>query len=64
VPLEEADALGEAPVGLIALDEALTHLASFDERKAQIVELKFFGGMTDGEVAEALGISVRTLGPV
>ena len=63
VPLEEADALGdEPPVDLLALDEALTRLASFDERKAQIVELKFFGGMTDHEVAEALGISVRTLG--
>jgi predicted DNA-binding protein (UPF0251 family) len=33
-----------------------------EERKAQIIELKFFGGMTDDEVAEALEISVRTLG--
>src|SRR5262245_42246785 len=63
VPLEEADALGDGePVKLMALDEVLTRLASFDERKAQIIELKFFGGMTDDEVAEALGISVRTLG--
>jgi RNA polymerase sigma factor (sigma-70 family) len=47
---------------VVALDEALVRLASFDQRKAQILELKFFGGMTEEEVAEALEISVRTLG--
>jgi RNA polymerase sigma factor (TIGR02999 family) len=63
IPLEEAEIFGgERPADLLALDEALTQLASFDERKAQIVELKFFGGMTEDEVAETLGISVRTLG--
>ena len=58
VPIEEADPLGNWPsIDLMTLDDALTRLASFDERKAQIVELRFFGGMTDDEVAEALGIS-------
>src|SRR5262245_33337672 len=63
VPIEEAEmAGGERPADLMALDEALTRLASFDERKAQVIELKFFGGMTEDEIAEALGISLRTLG--
>lgn len=63
VPLEKAEMRGhEAQVDLMALDEALTRLALLDERKAQMIELKFFGGMTDDEMADALGISVRTLG--
>jgi RNA polymerase sigma-70 factor, ECF subfamily len=63
VPLEEAEALSPEPIAnLEAVDEALTRLGSFDERKAHILELKFFGGMTEEEIAEALGISVRTLG--
>ncbi len=42
VPLEEADIFGDdRPADLVALDEALSQLASFDERKAQIIELKF-----------------------
>jgi RNA polymerase sigma factor (sigma-70 family) len=51
----------ERPADLMALDEALTQLEELDQRKAHIIELKFFGGMTEDEVAEALGISVRTL---
>ena len=47
---------------VVAVDQALERMASFDQRKAQILELKFFGGMTEEEIAEALGISVRTLG--
>jgi RNA polymerase sigma factor (TIGR02999 family) len=63
IPLEDADLFGaERPADLVALDEGLTRLSSFDERKAQIVELKFFAGMTEDEVAEALGLSVRTIG--
>jgi RNA polymerase sigma factor (TIGR02999 family) len=63
VPLEEADMPGdEPPVSVMAVHEALIRLASFDERKAQIIELKFFGGMTEDEIADAMGISVRTLG--
>lgn len=47
--------------GLLALDQALLQLAAEHPRAAQIVELKYFGGMTEKEVAEALGISVSTV---
>lgn len=46
---------------LLALDEALTKLAEFDERGAKIVELKFFGGLTQVEIAELLGVTERTI---
>lgn len=46
---------------LLAVDEALGRLESLDPRAAQIVELRFFGGLTERETAEALGISVATL---
>lgn len=45
----------------LAIDEALTHLAAIDPRQAQIVEMRFFGGLTVPEVAEALGVSARTV---
>ena len=46
---------------LIALDEALEKLVKFDERKAKIVEMRFFGGLNDEEIAEVLGVSSRTV---
>ena len=46
---------------LLILDEALTHLALMDARQARVVELMYFGGLTEEEVAEVLGISVRTV---
>jgi RNA polymerase sigma factor (TIGR02999 family) len=46
---------------LLAIDEALTSLAAVDPRKAQVVELRFFGGLTVEETAEALGVSYRTV---
>jgi RNA polymerase sigma-70 factor, ECF subfamily len=48
-------------IDLVALDEALTMLAAFDERQARIVELKYFGGMTLEETAELLDISPATV---
>jgi len=45
---------------LVALDEALDRLRALDERQARIVECRFFGGMTEEETAEALGIGLRT----
>jgi RNA polymerase sigma factor (TIGR02999 family) len=61
-PLEDAEAIGVEPrADLIELDEALNRLEQFDTRKAQIVELKSFGGMTENEAAQAIGISERTL---
>ena len=47
---------------VLALHEALNALAEFDEQRALIVELRFFGGMTVKEVGEALGIAERTVG--
>ncbi len=46
---------------LVALDEALRALAAFDERKAQVVEMRFFGGLTESEIATALHVSPETV---
>jgi RNA polymerase sigma-70 factor (ECF subfamily) len=46
---------------IVALDEALQALAAFDPRKSQVVEMRFFGGLSNEEVAEALGVSERTV---
>jgi RNA polymerase sigma-70 factor (ECF subfamily) len=46
---------------LVAIEEALQHLASFDERKCRILEMRFFGGMTPEQTAEALDISEPTV---
>jgi len=46
---------------LVALDEALSALASVDERKSQVVELRFFGGLNMEEVAAVLGVSTDTV---
>ena len=46
---------------LVTLDEALTRLQDLDPRAAKVVELRFFGGLTEGDAAEVLDISVATL---
>jgi RNA polymerase sigma factor (TIGR02999 family) len=46
---------------LVALDDALDALAAFDARKAQVVEMRFFGGLSVEETAEALNVSVDTV---
>jgi RNA polymerase sigma factor (TIGR02999 family) len=51
----------EKGADLVALDDALNELATFDERQSKIVELRFFGGLSLGETAEALKISTRTV---
>jgi RNA polymerase sigma-70 factor (ECF subfamily) len=51
----------ETSIDLVALDEALTRLALIDPQQARIVELRFFGGLTVEEAAEALGISPATV---
>lgn len=48
-------------IDLIALDEALLRLAELDPVKAKLVELRFFGGLTVEETADALGVSSRTV---
>lgn len=55
VPVEQRAA------SFVALDEALSKLAQLDERKSSVVEMRFFGGMTDEEIAEALGVTTRTV---
>jgi RNA polymerase sigma factor (TIGR02999 family) len=61
VTLDEALAAEERPEALCALDEALCALAAFDERKARAVELHYFGGMTQREIAAALGVHENTV---
>ena len=46
---------------LLAVDEALSRLESLDPRAAKVVELRFFGGLTEADAAETLQISVATL---
>jgi RNA polymerase sigma factor (TIGR02999 family) len=48
-------------IELLPLNEALEKLSKLDEKQAEIVELKFFGGLTNEETAEVLGISVSTV---
>ena len=60
VTLDEAIGVVEKPpVDLLALDEALSKLAQLDPRKSQIVELRFFGGLSEEQIAEVLGSDDR-----
>ena len=52
----------ERAADLVALDDALKGLASFDQRKCRVIELRFFGGLSVEETAEVLGLSVATVG--
>jgi RNA polymerase sigma-70 factor (ECF subfamily) len=63
VPVEIADETPapSASVDVVALDEALDKLAALDERKARLVELRFFAGLTGEQAAEALGLSRSTV---
>lgn len=63
LPLEDALAIGEKPLDLdlLALDTALTELATFDPRQARVVEMRFFAGLTHEEIADVLGVSVTTV---
>ena len=47
--------------GFLDLDQALLELFSLDERKARLIELKFFGGLTIDEMAESVGVSTATV---
>ena len=53
--------LEQRAADLAALDEALQRLAVIDERKSKIVEMRFFGGLTEEEIAAVLDISRRTV---
>jgi DNA-directed RNA polymerase specialized sigma24 family protein len=50
------------PLDVIALDDALARLAVLDPQKAQLVELRYFAGLSIPEAAEALGVSTATIG--
>jgi RNA polymerase sigma factor (TIGR02999 family) len=61
IDLDEACSLVEPPSDdLLALDEALTRLAALNPVRAEVVKLRYFGGLTMPEVAESLGISLPT----
>jgi RNA polymerase sigma factor (TIGR02999 family) len=61
----ELDSLAGVAIGadaqIIALDDALHDLARLDERQARIVEMKFFGGLTAGEISKVMGLSCATV---
>jgi RNA polymerase sigma factor (TIGR02999 family) len=62
VPLDTIDIPASEPgADVLAVDSALEMLAVEDPRKAQVVELRFFGGLSIDETAEALGVSARTV---
>jgi len=59
--VEAGNVAAERDAGVIELDDALKMLAAFDPRKSQIVELKFFGGLSEEEIAEVMTLSLRTV---
>ena len=56
-----AAAASTSSVDVLALDEALDALSSFDERQCRVVELRFFAGLSIPEAADALGVSTATI---
>lgn len=58
---EAATVSGEQAAELLALDEALQELAKIDPRRSQVVELRFFGGLSNPEIAEVLKIAPNTV---
>ena len=62
VELEEAMIVSnERAAELVELDEALNRLSELDERKSRVVELKYFGGLTNEEMAEVLKVTTKTI---
>jgi RNA polymerase sigma-70 factor (ECF subfamily) len=61
VSFDEALVSREPATDMVALDDALIDLATFDPRKTQIVELRYFGGLSIEETAEVLGLSPTTV---
>ncbi|HEY7544891.1 MAG TPA: sigma-70 family RNA polymerase sigma factor, partial [Blastocatellia bacterium] len=60
--LSETDAVAtQQSVDLLALGEAMEKLAALDQRQAEVIDMRFFGGLTNDEIAEALGVSVKTV---
>lgn len=61
IPFSEALAQASDPVDFVDLNSALDDLARLDERQARVVEMRFFGGMSIGEIAAAAGVSTATV---
>jgi RNA polymerase sigma factor (TIGR02999 family) len=61
VTFDENRVAGDRPEELVALHDALAAFAQVDERKARVVEMHYFGGMNQQEVATALGVNVKTI---
>ena len=62
VDLDEAMIVSDdRNAGLVALDEALTRLSELDERKGRVVEMKYFGGLSNDEMAEVLKVTKKTV---
>lgn len=61
VSLDDSIAVAPDAPDLLAVEDALTRLAGFDERKSRIIELRFFGGLSLAETAETLGLSPATV---
>jgi RNA polymerase sigma factor (TIGR02999 family) len=58
---EEEIGVDDQPDALLQLDDALNRLATLEPRLARVVECRFFGALTEDEIAEALGVTVRTV---
>jgi len=61
ITLIEGVTADEPDIDLLALDEALDELGRVSPRRARIVELRFFGGLTTAEIGDAIGVSTRTV---
>ncbi len=61
VTLVDSDSVSSPDVEIMALDEALSDLAEYDPRKAKIIELRFFGGLSIEETADVVGVSRKTV---
>ena len=62
IPLDDAMlVLDEDALLLLAIDDAITRLAEREPRLARVVECRFYGGLSEEEIAEALGVGLRTI---
>ena len=62
IALDEAELpSADSDDSLLELDQAMNRLVVLDQGKAKVVELRFFGGLTNGEIAEVAGVSVDTV---
>lgn len=65
VPLDDVvDLYEDRALDLLALDQALARLGDADEEQARVIELRFFGGLSEAETARMLGVSPRTVGRI